>query len=189
LEDGTVLEGEEEIDRPSRTSRVPIENCFLDPAVEACSETIEAINAADVLVLGPGDLFTSTAPVLLTSGVREAIIRSEAKLLYIMNLVTHHRQTSMYTAGDHLRKVMHYVGRRFDRVLINSAPFPEEAIARYVAAKEQPVVDDLPQRRDIVRADLLSIVIKEPVAGDVVRRSLIRHDPDKLAKVILAAIH
>ncbi len=188
LEDGTVLEGEDEIDRPSRTSRIPIERCFLDPAIEACVEAIEAINAADVLILGPGDLFTSTVPVLLTSGVREAIIRSKAKLLYIMNLMTHHRQTSLYTAGDHLRKVTHYVGRRFDRVLINTAPFPDEAIARYAVTKEQPVVDDLPQRCDIVRADLLSIFIQEPVAGDVVRRSLVRHDSNKLAEAILTAI-
>lgn len=188
LEDGTVLEGEHEIDRPSRTSRAPIDDCFLNPVVEACDEAIKAINDADVLIMGPGDLFTSTVPVLLASGIREAIIESRAKLLYVMNLVTHDRQTSRFTAGDHLRKIAHYVGRRFDRVLINNAPFPDEAIARYAVAKEQPVVDDLPQRSDIVRADLLSILIQEPVAGDVVRRSLIRHDSGKLAEAIREAI-
>ena len=188
LEDGTVLEGEEEIDRPSRTSRNPIESCYLNPAVEACTDAIEAIKKAKVLILGPGDLFSSTAPVLLTTGIREAIINSEAQLLYIMNLVTHHRQTSLYSAGDHLRKITQYVGRRFDHVLINNTPFPAEAIARYAAAKEQPVVDDLPQRSDIVRADLLSIVLQEPVAGDILQRSLIRHDFDKLAKAILSVI-
>ncbi len=188
LQDGTVLEGEHVIDEASVT-RSPIDRCFLSPTVSANPAALEAIRRADLIVLGPGDLYTSIIPVLLVDGVTEALAASKAKLVYVLNLVTKHGQTDGYTAKTFCRVINEYVQpAHLDAVLVNQSPLPADIQARYAAQAEFAILDDLPDESDtpsVVRRDLIARGTIKVAAGDRLRRSLLRHDPDKLAHAIL----
>lgn len=192
LHDGTVLHGEEVIDESPHSQRSPIRDCYLeDPNAIASYEALEAIRCADVLIFGPGDLYTSTLPVLLPFGVGPAIFQNkDALLVYVMNMMTKRGQTQSFTASNFLRVASRYTGRRFDAVLLHDAerwPFPSDAIEHYAKESEGPVKDDL-KGREVIRMDLLSSAVHQQSAADLVKRSLIRHDSNKLAEAILHLI-
>ena len=189
LEDGKVIEGEHAIDE-MEGERAPIARCFLSPAVDANPEAIEAIESADAIVMGPGDLYTSIMPILLVDGIREALARSSAKRIYVLNLVTKHGETDGYTAkayADVMARAIH--PGVLNTVLVNTERPPEAIIARYEKAHEYPVEDDLEGTGyQTVHAPLLSDDIQEPKPGDHLHRSLLRHDPIKLAEAILSCL-
>lgn len=190
LEDGQVIEGEHAIDEIEE-ERAPIARCFLSPTVEANPEAIQAIEAADAVVLGPGDLYTSLMPILLVGGIKEALANSHAKRIYVLNLVTKHGETDGYTAKDYAHVISQAMAPApLDAILVNTEEPPESILKRYEKAEEGPVVDDLQgTRAHILRAPLLSSDIQEPKPGDRLHRSLLRHDPIKLAEAILACLN
>lgn len=188
LSDGTVVEGEHAIDEPA-SERASIRRCFLSPSVSANPEALDAIRQADAIVMGPGDLYTSLAPVLLTEGVTRALAESSAKKIYVMNLVTKYGQTDGFTADRFCREVSSLIApATLSRVILNSAHPSPELIERYAQAKEHEVKDDLDGAYEVLRTPLLSEEVTETVKGDSLRRSLLRHDSDKLAGAILASI-
>lgn len=185
LFDGTTIEGQHQIDEATG-SRAAIRRCFLSPAVRANPEALDAIKKADLLVMGPGDLFTSLIPVLLVEGIATAIAASQAKIVYIMNLATKHGQTDGYTASRYLEVVEQYLqGRTIDYCLINTSEPSMDIVHRYEEAGEALVHDDLARSvTEIIRTPLVSEAIVTPVQGDTIRRSLLRHDPTRLAEVL-----
>jgi len=187
LEDGTRIIGEHAIDlREPERSRIR-EIALVEPVM--LSERAEkAIQSADTLILGPGDLYTSTAAVLLPSGMREAVSTSKARLVYVMNLFTKAGQTDGFSARTHIEELARYAGREPDVVLMHTGAFPESALARYKGESEFPVKDDLDDDPRIVRAPLASVEEVEPVEGDPVPRSLIRHDPGLLCEALSTLI-
>ncbi len=189
LEDGKVIEGEHAIDEPDG-DRASIRRCFLSPPVSANPEAITAIEEADIVVLGPGDLFTSLIPVLLVEGIPQALANTKAKRLFILNLVTKYGQTESYTARMFCEAIAHAIAPApLDVVLANTDVPPPEILARYEKARERVVEDDLvgtPYR--VLRVPLLSDDFHEAPVGDPIRRSLLRHDPAKLAQAILGAV-
>ncbi|MFA5186238.1 MAG: gluconeogenesis factor YvcK family protein [Patescibacteria group bacterium] len=188
LADGTLVEGEHAIDEPS-DPRAAIERCFLDPSVMANPDAVDAIRQADAIVMGPGDLFTSLIPVLLVEGVVEALCESRAKRILVINLVTKHGETDGYKASDFCRVAEQYIGpAKLDRIIVNTAEPSPEILKRYEQAKDQLVVDDLGDMPRVFRAPLISERTAKKVPGDMVQRSVLRHDPVKLAAAILAAI-
>jgi uncharacterized cofD-like protein len=187
LEDRTLVEGEHAIDVPVG-ERSPILKCVLDPVVYANPEAVEAILNADVIVLGPGDLYTSLVPVLLVEGITDALAKTSATFVYVMNLVSKPGQTEGYTAQRFLEKLNPYLEPAcLDAVILNTAPIPELVLQRYTEAGEHVIVDDLGESKDfnLIRADVLSDAIVRKTPGDELKRSLLRHDSKKLAKVIL----
>ena len=188
LEDGTVVEGEHAIDIKDN-QRAEIRDCFLDPVVIANPEALEAIAEADAIVLAPGDLYTSLVPVLLVQGVTEAIAECKGPVVYVLNLVAKPGQTNGYTAKKFIEKLKKYINpAKIDTVIINSAPIPEAVLARYTKVGEHIIKDDLNGEFKIFREDVLAENIARPIAGDRLERSLLRHDPVKLAKVIINVI-
>lgn len=186
-EDGTVLVGEAEIDKRDR-SRAPITRCELDPPVEANSEAIRAIQDADLIVIAPGDIFTSTFPVLLVTGIDQAIrTNKKAKLVQVVNLVTKPGQTDDWNASRHVATVANQINREPDTILINNARPAMAILERYLRDDEQPVRDDI-LNGNVRRLPLLSRKISEPVPGDELKRSLLRHDPELLANAIMECI-
>jgi uncharacterized cofD-like protein len=184
-----VLEGEHAIDEPG-AQRAAIERCFLDPPVVANIEAVDAIRQADLVVMGPGDLYTSLIPVLLVDGIADALDESRAKLVYVMNLVTKHGETDGYTAQRFCETVGKYIEpARLDTVVVNTALPPPAILKRYEKANDQLVEDDL---RDvtwnIVRAPLITERLVGAAPGDQLKRSVLRHDPAKLAAAILSVI-
>lgn len=173
LKDGRVVQGESSIGRSSDIRRV-----FLEPAnVAPMKAALEAIAEADLIVLGPGSLYTSVIPNLLVPGVADAIRRSPAPKVYICNIMTQPGETDAHTASRHVKAIVDHAGFGVvDYCLVNSAPVPERLRQRYREKGSVPVeVDAQALHRlgvSVVRADLLD-------AGD-----FLRHDTTKLSDAI-----
>ncbi|MBI5654251.1 YvcK family protein [Candidatus Uhrbacteria bacterium] len=186
---GEVINGEHAIDETT-VKRAPIDRCFIDPEIEANPDAIDAIRKADAIVMGPGDLFTSLIPVILVGGIVDAICESRATRILVTNLVTKHGQTDGFKASDFCRVVEEYIGpAKLDRIIVNTSEPPPEVLKAYEEAEDQLVVDDLGHdTRRIFRAPLISDRMSKKVAGDKLKRSVLRHDPAKLATAILESI-
>lgn len=167
LAGGVRVEGESRI--PEARGR--IRRVWLEPEhPPAYPEAIRAILSADLIIVGPGSLYTSILPNLLVSDLVEAIRASRAMKLYVCNVATQPGETDGYSGGDHLRALEEHVGEGlFDLAVMNhrkGAPLPEAI--QYVLAEE-----DLDQTHAIYRADLIDD--DRPW----------RHDSSKLSQVIM----
>ncbi len=187
LEDGTVVQEELNV---RGLNKAPIAELFLNPDnVEASPAAIEEIDKADVIVLGPGSLFTSVLTNLLVPDVRDAIAASSATKVYLCNVMTQPGQTDGFKAEDHVRQVEKYLGPGvLDCVVVNKALPPDEVVKRYEddGAHLITPTEALHQSGVLVReADLLEDVGNQRVLWD--KKDWLRHDPDKLADAICRA--
>lgn len=185
LADGSYVDGEHLID--SLRDTADIKRCFLREPTTANQAAIRAIEEARLVVLGPGDLFTSIIPVLLVEGIREALARTSASMLYVLNLTTKPGHTEHFTAKRFCTELHHYLGdeTRYS-VLLNNEPPSPHLVEKYESAHERLVLDDLPPDDPrVIRSELLTNRIQSLVPGDRIKRSFLRHDPDKLAEAIL----
>ncbi|MCM8780928.1 MAG: YvcK family protein [Candidatus Omnitrophica bacterium] len=176
--DGSTTEGEDRIPKVN----LPIKNVYLRPQVaEATPEAIKAIEEAQVIVLGPGSLYTSIIPNLLIKDITTSIVNSQAIKVYVCNIMTQPGETDGYTASDHVRAlVAHSHPRIFDYCIVNTGEIPSALLRRYAQENAFPVIND---RKKIENAGYR--VIEE----DVVRaQETVRHDPVQLAKIILSFI-
>lgn len=159
------------------------------PEAKANIKAIGAIKEADAIILGPGDLFTSVICNLVVEGIAFAIKRSNAKVIYIMNLMSKYGETHNFRASDYISTLEKYIGRgRVNVCVINKTrKFSKGALSRYKEERAYPVVDDLgasSKGMKIIRENIVAEKIFEKPKGDKLRRSLIRHDPGKLAKAL-----
>jgi uncharacterized cofD-like protein len=184
LADGSVLRGENAIDERD-AERAAVSEVFFEKPVPFSAAAKEAIADADYILLGPGDLFTSTAAALLAEGMKEAVASSKADVIYVVNLFTKAGQTNGRTAKDHVTEVSKYAGRAPTHVLMHTnGGFEEDVLARYQEEGEFPIEDDLPQDESIMRTALASVHMVPPLPEDPVPRSLVRHDSGKLAEAL-----
>ncbi len=187
LENGKKILGEHNIDQPNVKLQIPnIKSLRLKPNGPANPKAITAIQSADVIIFGPGDLFTSTIPNLLVKGVAEALNKSKAKKVLISNIMTKHGQTDGFKASDFVRELEKYLGGKIDVVLENNKKPSPEVLKKYAAEKALFVEPDLKDGKDlkIFTGDLTSKDIVKKTSGDKLKRSFLRHDSDKLAKLI-----
>ena len=189
-EDGHTVSEEHLIDEPAHDGRMRITNVFLKQVARANSDAVKAIESADLIVLGPGDLYTSVIPNLLVKGIRTAIRHTKAHVVYIVNLMTKYGQTYNFGASEHIRVLETFIGHSLDSVIINSAPIPKKALDVYAKAHEQAVSDDISNNKNyrVMRVDVAGSVLIEHAKSDTLVRSLIRHDSEKLAKVLAALL-
>jgi len=185
---GVEVVGEDAIDTcAQRSAEMRIEQLSVRPRARANPEAIRTIENADLIVLGPGDLYTSLLANCVVDGVPEAIQRSRGRLLYIANLMTKAGQTTGMGTKEHVDEVARYTGRTPDAMLVNSRPLPEELLARYEAESEYPVHEThSPDSIPVIAGDFLAREEVTTQAGDTLRRSLIRHDPAKIAAAVEA---
>ena len=186
-ENGKKIVGEHFIDEPKHDGRIKIEKVYLQPKARAYPEAVKAILGADLVVIGPGDLYTSLITNLLVEGIPGARKKTQAKIIYVLNLMTRYGQSYNFTAKDHVQTLEKYLGKNcLDFVLVNSSPIPKAALSEYKKEKEAPVIDNLRNNNfKVIKGDFLSRKAIKKVPGDILRRSLVRHDSDKLAKAIL----
>ncbi len=187
-ENGHQVVGEHSIDEPKHDGRLKIVEMETIPKAKIFPQAKKAILEADLIVLGPGDLYTSLVPNLIVGGVSQAIKKSKAKKVLVVNLMTKYGQTYDFKASDFVAVIEKYLGKKaLDYVLINSSVnFPDSLLARYKEEQAKPIKDDLKnQHYQVIRADLLSPLEVKKVAGDGLKRSLLRHHPGKLASQIL----
>jgi uncharacterized cofD-like protein len=189
-ENGHVVSEEHLIDEPTHDGTLKIANVYLKPAATVNPEALEVIEKADLIVLGPGDLYTSLLPNLLVEGVASAIRRSKAKKAYVSNLMTKFGQTYNFTAKDHVAVVEKYLGAALDYVVINDQAIPKMALDVYAKSQEHQVVNDLTTtaKTRIVTADIVSSQFTAKAKSDTLIRSLIRHDSAKLAAVLMSLL-
>jgi uncharacterized cofD-like protein len=177
--DGTVTRGESVVHETGKqVSEVAVE----PSGVPAPFGLIDAIEAADVLVLGPGSLFTSTIPALLGGGVREALADFSGPVVYVANVMTQQGETGDFTVSDHVRAITEHVGPVVTDVLVHSGDLPRDTLARYEAEDATPVVVDRERLRDMgLRLEEKDLLSSESSGG-------IRHDPDLLAREVCEAV-
>jgi len=187
-ENGYQVVGEHYIDEPRHDGKLKIVEIETIPKAKIYPPARKAILEADLIILGPGDLYTSLFPNLIVEGVREAIKKSKAKKIFVMNLATKYGQTFGFKASDFISELEKYLGKKvIDFVLINSnQKIPKSILWRYKQEKAQLVEDNLKSSYfKIIRCDLLLPIEIKKVAGDGLKRSILRHDSKKLAKEIL----
>jgi uncharacterized cofD-like protein len=181
LVDGQVIRTESAIDL--RGANPPgIDEVFLDKQVTANDRAINALNEADAILLGPGDLYTSVTPNLLVPGIAEAIRESNASVIYACNLMTKAGETDGFGASDFAREIVRYLdGRKLDYLLVNDSKFPTNVLNAYSQEHAQQVVIDngraLEFASEIVESDFVHIDDLQ-----------VRHDSKKLADVVMASL-
>ncbi len=183
LENGETITSEHMIDERvhNRSAIVSLETT--EP-IAVSNDARNAVAEADMLILGPGDLYASTLANFAVSGLKEAVTGAKGHLVYIVNLFTKAGQTDGYTALRHVEALTKHVGRKPDTIIMHTGVFPKDVLERYSAEHEFPVVDDLPQDTSIIRGSFADVVVAKQVAGDVLPRSFIRHDSKKIAEAL-----
>ena len=182
LEDGFIVKGEHNIDEPKHNGVVRIKRLWLEPSAKVNKDAVKSIQMADVVVLGPGDLYTSVLANVVVEGMAGTL--KDKKIIYFSNLISKYGQTYKYNVSDHVDDLERYLNRSVDHIIVNNIPLPEEILERYALEQGYEVVNDMQEDLRIIQADLLTSEIVRKVSGDVLKRSLIRHDSDKLAAEI-----
>ena len=184
LVDGTVVRTEVHV---RGLGKAPLRRVFLaDEEVEAFDEAVEALDGADLVVLGPGSLYTSVIANLLVPGIARAIRRSRARRVYVCNVMTQPGQTDGYAASDHVRAVLDYLDGALDAVVVNVGRPPDAVLERYAAEGAQLVRADRPLYElgpEIVEADLVEDGTHHPVPWE--KHDLLRHSPREVAGVLI----
>ncbi|MGE0430802.1 MAG: uridine diphosphate-N-acetylglucosamine-binding protein YvcK [Planctomycetota bacterium] len=179
--DGSRTTGEAQI---TRGQRKPISRLDLKPTpAPVDAEIREALAEADLIVLGPGSLYTSVIPNCLVPGMVDAMRDSPAPIVYVCNVMTQPGETDGYTVADHLRAIeAHTESGLVDAVVVNTRPIDERLLLSYRASGQEPVVWDAAAAAAwsfsamVVPADLAS------------QTELVRHDPARLARLLIERI-
>lgn len=175
LENGRRVRGETRISKSrSRIRRIAL----VPPRVRPLAEALEAIAAADLILMGPGSLYTSILPNLLIAELARAIARSQAPRVYIANLMTQPGETDGYTLADHLRAVQEHTSERvLDWVVANHKVVSPAVARRYRREGAEQVLVDLPAVHKLGLRAVLDNLIEE--------HGVIRHNSHRLARLLL----
>jgi len=182
LMDGTEVAGEASIDVRKIKPSVGIDYVYLNPKAYVYPPVVNAIEEADLVIMGPGDLYTSIVPNLLVDGVSDSIRKSRARVAYVVNLMTKPGESDSFKASDFVKEVQEYLGStaRIDCLVINDAPIPDKVLERYKRANSYPVELDLEECSGLVQQ-----ILQSPL---VVSGTPIRHDSDALAQAIMEIV-
>lgn len=180
MKDGTIVQGESKIP----LAKKEIDYVFLNtPDVKALPESVEAILEADLIIMGPGSLYTSIIPNLLVPEIQEAVCHAPGKKVYICNVMTQNGETTNFTASDHVKALLKHVdcNRLLDMIVVNEADIPMNVLRRYIEKGAVPVVCDLEQLQQYAPVVIHDHFVKfdEP---------FIRHDAKKISRLLVNKI-
>ncbi len=180
---GETILGESNIGHRDSEDKSKINRVFLNQQnVKPLNEAIDAIMEADIVVLGPGSLYTSIIPNLLVDGVCEALFKTKALIVYVCNVMTQPCETEGYSLSDHIKAIeKHSKKGIIDFCIVNTAPIPDELSERYKLDGAELVRVD---------ADVVARMGIELITGDfkAVNNNYVRHDSNKLAKKIIELV-
>ncbi len=178
MTDGSVVNGESNIP----CARKSIQRVTMDPAdVPAVPSAVRAIMEADIVVLGPGSLYTSVIPNLLVREIAEALRQTKAERMYVCNVMTQPGETDRYTASDHVRALLDHVGPGvIDNVLINVEQIASCLLDNYAREGACPVEADI--------AEIEKLGVKVIPAQMISETNWVRHDPERLAKLVYSIL-
>ena len=181
MEDGSIIKGESNIPESGKK----IKRLFTEPAkCKPLEDTIIAIQEADIIILGPGSLYTSVIPNLLISDISRAVSEAKAKKIYVCNIMTQPGETDGFSVSDHIKTLIKHAKyeKIIDAVLVNTE-LPEELIAPYRDAGSEPVDVD---EKEVSKMGI-EIVQKNLIADkrfEDGHSSFVRHSPMRLARII-----
>ena len=176
LENGKIISGETNIDIPKRKGNLKIKRVFLRPKAKAYPRAIATIKKSDLIVIGPGDLYSSIAQILLTEGIPEAIKKSKAKKVYICNLMTKRGETNNFTILDFTNEIEKYLGDKVDYVIYNNF-FPQKRIIKKYKKRHPELLDLVEINENLPKGKF--------IGKNLLKEDLIEHNHSKLAKIIL----
>lgn len=179
MTDGTFVLGQAEIAQ----ARKKVKRLRMLPEeAPATKSAVDAIRNADILILGPGSLYTSVISNLLVPEIRKAVLDSKAIKIYICNVMTQPGETDGYGAYEHVKAMIDYAGGQFlDYVIVNSQEISEEQKEIYLAKEQVPVTPDVEKIEQLG----IKVIPAKLVSGS----DMVRHDPQKLAQVIMSLIY
>jgi len=181
LENGKIIKGETNIDIPKHNPELKIKKIWLEPAAKINPEAKKAIKEADLVVIGPGDLYTSIIPNLLVRGVKEIIKKSSAKKLYVVNIMTKYGETHGFSASDFVLEIEKYLGKGvLDYVLVNIERSKAKRLTKYKEEKAEFVEFDAKNFKNLPYRVIKAKILRS--AG------LLRHDFYKLAKTLWSLV-
>jgi len=189
LKNNKLLKGEREI-LLYPYSLVEFKSIYLEPFPTVNPRAIDEMMNADLIVFGPGGLYTSLIPNLLVEGMAKALRESKAKKVFIMNLINKKTQTPGYKSSHYLHEVRRFIGKDiFDAIIINNAHPPVDLLEKY--SEEGELIQNDFKDVTVIEADILDTEKPEYSKNDVIAhtRALIRHDANKLADVLMNIIH
>jgi len=181
LENGRIIVGEKNIDNPKHNGNLKIKKVFLKPRAKAYPKALEAIKKADLIIIGPGDLYSSLIQILLTDGISQAIQKSRAKKVYICNLMTKYGETNNFTVEDFQREVEKYLKTSVDFVVFNTKKPSPKRLADF--KKNNPELlkmvafgKEILRNKKFIGKNLLTS------SGPII------HKPEILAKILISLI-
>lgn len=181
LENGEIVEGEDEIDVPQKHNpNLKIKRVFLKPKAKIFPAARKAIIEADLITLGPGDLYSSTICCLLPEGMKEALKKSKAKKVFICNVMTKIGETNNFSVLDFTKEVEKYIGCPLNFVIYNTEIPAQKRIEKY--KKEEPLLLDL------VKAD--KNLDKNKFIGKnlLIKSGPIVYDSEKIVKILIPLV-
>lgn len=189
LENGKMIEGEDVLANYQLVSRFGIKRIYLKPKAQPNPKALAAIKEADLIIVGPGNLYRSLVPNFLVAGIGKALAKSKAKKIYVCNLMNKHGHTDDFHVSDYINILEKIIGKKdlFDIVVFNKKKPPQALLKKYLD-EGTPVLcgpDCKKRAYKLVGADLLARGVVKRAKGDRVDHSLIRHDPVKLARVLM----
>jgi uncharacterized cofD-like protein len=175
--DGTVEIGESVLDNKHGGKK--ISSVKTSPQASISPQAKQAIQSADCIVIGPGDIYGSLLPNFVIDGMSSVIAATATPIIYVVNLMTHYTQTHQMTAKDHLEAIEQYLPRPVDYILINNQIIPKAIITQYQKQHEYPVVDNLAKDSRVIRKKLIKTL----------NQNYLRHNPTKVADAIMGIIN
>lgn len=188
-EDGTIIHGQKMMIRSQFTKEEEI-RFYLEPRAKINPEAEKAILEADLIVLGPGNLHSSIIPILLVDGVKVALKKSKAKKIYVANLMTQAEQTENFSVFDFMNEIEKYAGQNCFNYLVYNNEIPaKKVLDRYLRKGEKLVSFDPNDFKNksyrAIGYPLVSSRIAKQSKNDSIQRPLIRHDGERLSRLIM----
>ncbi len=180
LENGEVIRGETNIDLPKHNGRLKIKKIYLEPKARAYLKTLRVLKQADLIVIGPGDLYSTLAQILLVEGVAQAILKSRARKVYLTNLMTKYGETNGFSVLDFANQIEEWLGGRLDFVLYNHSLPSSKRLRKY--KKQHPEL--------LTMVEINKKLPRKKFIGEnlILDKGPIEHDPEKVSKVLLSLI-
>ncbi|WP_226036018.1 gluconeogenesis factor YvcK family protein [Aquibacillus saliphilus] len=179
MTDGTIISGESNIPLANKKIR----RVFLKPEpVFPLPEAVQAIEEADLVVIAPGSLYTSTLPNLIMPQIGDALQNTNSKVVYVCNVMTQEGETSGYSAADHVQAITDHIGQGcIHSIIVNNKPIQGDVRAIYAEENAAPVIYD---------TDRLIGMGLEIIEADIVdrQRKMLRHDTSKVAKLLYSLL-
>jgi len=175
LDNGQIIKGEGNIDVPKHDGRIGIKRIFLEPEAKAYPKTLAEIKKADLIVIGPGDLFSSLAQILLVEGISEAIKKSKAPKVYICSLMTKYGETNNFSVLNFVGEIEKLLQEKLNYVIYNNF-FPSEEVVKRYQKRHPELLELVPVNQDLPKEKFLG--------ADLLKPDAVEHDPLKISEIL-----